>query len=86
MQTLGLCILTALSLSTCATSMNNKAVLNKSDQTHKVVIHYPVETAMLNVYTRVYSDQLYTLIDEELVVINTKVTPKGAMTFNNRQV
>lgn len=41
---------------------------------------------MLNIYTKAYSDQLYTLIDEKLVVINTKVTPKGAMTFDNKQV
>ena len=86
MKTLGLCMLAVLSLSACATGMNNKAVLNKPDQTHKVVTQYPVETAMLNVYTRTYSDQLYTLVDEQLVVINTKVTPKGAMVFNNQQV
>ena len=61
-------------------------MLNKPDQTHKVVTQYPVETAMFNIYTRTYSDQLYTLIDEKLVVINTKVTPKGAMTFDNKQV
>ncbi len=86
MKTLGLYVLATLSLGACATGANNNAMLNKPEQTHKVVTHYPVETAMLNVYTRAYSDQLYTLINEELVVIDTKVTPKGAMVFNNKQV
>ena len=86
MESLGLCILAVLSLGACTTGVSNNSVLNKPNQTHKVVTHYPVETAMLNVYTRAYSDQLYTLINEELVVINTKVTPKGTMVFNNKQV
>ena len=83
MKTLGLFTLAALGLSACATSTNNSVVMNTPN---KVVTQYPVETAILNVYTRVYSDQLYTLVDEQLVVINTKVTPKGAMVFNNKQV
>ena len=83
MKTLGLFTLAALGLSACATSTNNSVVMNTPN---KVVTQYPVETAILNVYTRVYSDQLYTLVDEQLVVINTKVTPKGVVVFNNRQV
>lgn len=86
MKTLGLFILAALSLSACTTDVSNKAIANKPLQIHKAITQYPVETAILNVYTRVYSDQLYTLVDEQLVVINTKVTPKGAMVFNNQQV
>ena len=86
MKTLGLCILAALSLSACTTDVSNKSVVNKPLQIHKVVTQYPVETAILNVYTRAYSDQLYTLVGEQLVVINTKVTPKGAMVFSNKQV
>ena len=86
MESLGLCILAVLSLGACTTGVSNNSVLNKPNQTHKVVTQYPVETAILNVYTRAYSDQLYTLIDGQLVVIDTKVTPKGAMVFNNQQV
>ena len=86
MKALELCILAALSLSACTTDVSNNAIVNKPLQIHKVVTQYPVETAILNVYTRAYSDQLYTLVDEQLVVINTKVTPKGAMVFNNKQV
>lgn len=83
MKTLGLCMLAVLSLSACATGVNNSVVMNMPN---KIITHYPIETAMLNVYTRAYSDQLYTLIDEDLVVVNTKVTPKGAMVFNNKRV
>lgn len=83
MKTLGLCMLAALSLSACTTGVNNSVVMNTPN---KIITHYPVETAMLNVYTRAYSDQLYTLIDEELVVLNTKVTPKSATIFNNKQL
>lgn len=86
MKALGLCILAALSLSACTTDVSNNAIVNKPLQIHKVVTQYPVETAILNVYTRAYSDQLYTLVDEQLVVINTNVTPKGAMVFNNQHV
>ena len=86
MESLGLCILAVLSLGACTTGVSNNSVLNKPNQTHKVVTQYPVETAILNVYTRAYSDQLYTLIDGQLVVIDTKITPKGAMVFNNQQV
>ena len=86
MKALGLFILAALSLSACTTDVNNNAVVNKPLQIHKAITQYPIETAILNVYTRAYSDQLYTLVDEQLVVIDTKVTPKGAMVFNNKQV
>lgn len=86
MKTLGLFILAALSLSACTTDVSNNAVVNKPLQIHKAITQYPVETAIINVYTRAYSDQLYTLVDKQLVVINTKVTPKGAMVFNNKQV
>lgn len=83
MKTFALLMVTGLGLSACATDMNSSVVMKT---TNKVVTRYPVETAMLNVYTRAYSDQLYTLIDEQFVVINTEVTPKGAMIFNNKQV
>lgn len=83
MKTLGLCLLAVLSLSACTTGVNNSVVMNTPN---RVVTHYPIETAMLNVYTRAYSDQLYTMVNEQLVVINTEVTPKGTMVFNNQQV
>lgn len=66
MKTLGLCLLAVLSLSSCKTGVDNDIVMNTYN---KIVTHYPVETALLNVYTRAYSDQLYTLIDEQLVMI-----------------
>ncbi len=83
MKTLGLCLLAVVGLSSCTTGVNNSVVMSTPN---RVVTHYPIETAMLNVYTRAYSDQLYTMVNEQLVVINTEVTPKGTMVFNNQQV
>lgn len=83
MKTFALLMVAGLSLNACTTGTNNSVVMNTPN---KIVTHYPVETAMLNVYTRAYSDQLYTLVDDQLVVINTEVTPKGATIFNNKQV
>ncbi|WP_262881093.1 HpaA family protein [Psychrobacter sp. ANT_H59] len=55
MKILGLCILGTLSLNACTTGVNNSVVMNTPN---KIVTYYPVETAMLNVYTRAYSDQV----------------------------
>lgn len=57
MESLGLCILAVLNLGACATDVSNNAVLNKPNQTHKIATHYPVDTVMLNIYTRAYSNQ-----------------------------
>ena len=83
MKTLGLCTLAALSLSACATGMNGGTMGNTQNN---VVTQYPVETAMLNIYTKARSDKLMATIGNQSASAEINVTPKGQMMFNNKAV
>ncbi|WP_201509379.1 hypothetical protein [Psychrobacter alimentarius] len=83
MKTLGLCTLAALSLSACATGMTGGTTGNTQNN---VVTQYPVETAMLNIYTKARSDKLMTTIGNQNASAEINVTPKGRMMFNNKAV
>lgn len=83
MKKLGLAMAVALSLSACA-SMNN-GIVNPNNP-NAVVTQYPVETAMLNIYTKARSQLLTTTIDGQNVTAEVRVTPKGAMSFNGKQL
>ena len=84
MKALGVCVAAGLLLSACASGISGGMTINTNS--NKIVTQYPVETALLNIYTKAYSDRLYTLIDDQLVVVDTQITPKGVMDFNNKQV
>lgn len=92
MRTLGLCLSAGLSLSACTTGMSstgmssNSAVVDKTNLSAKVVTEYPLETAMLNIYTKARSQKLYTVIDNQQMIIETTITPKGATLFDDKQV
>lgn len=86
MKKLGLYVALGLSLSACATGINNGASTVKVNQADKVVTHYPVEAAILNIYTKKSSDTLYTVVDSQQVIVEFEVIPKGKMVFNNKQV
>jgi len=82
MKKLGLCIAVGLSLSACASMNNGTAVGN----TGNVVTEYPVEAAMLNIYTKERSQKLMAVVDNQNISAEIKVTPKGSMVFNGKQV
>lgn len=84
MKTLGFCVAAGLLLSACASGISSEMTINTNS--NKIVTQYPVEAALLNIYTRAYSDRLYTLIDDQLFVVDTQITPKGVMDFDNKQV
>ena len=81
METLGLCIAAGLGLSACASggTMGNT-------NSNNIVTQYPVETAMLNIYTKQRSENLVATIGNQTASADIKVTPKGNMVFNNKKV
>ena len=90
MKKLGLVIAVGLSLSACASMNNGTTVGNVGDNSqsnpNSVVTQYPIETAILNIYTTARSQKLVTVIDNQNVSAEIKVTPKGSMVFNGKQV
>lgn len=84
MKTLGLCVLTGLGLSACAGGMNGGALGNTNQ--NNIVTQYPIETAMLNIYTKQRSEKLVAVIGNQSVSADIQVTPKGSMRFNNKPV
>ena len=84
MKKLGLGVAVALSLSAC-TSMNGGTSIGNGNQ-NTVITQYPVETAMLNIYTKARSQNLVAVVDNQNLSAEIKVTPKGSMVFNNKQV
>ena len=81
-RNLGLSIAVALSLSACA-SMNNGVAVG---DTGGVVAEYPVETAMLNIYTKARNQTLQAKVGNQMATADIQVTPKGNMRFNNKLV
>lgn len=83
MKKLGLCIAIGISLSACASGMNGGATTGNQNN---IVTQYPVEAAMLNIYTKVRSQKLVAVVGNQNVSADIKVTPKGSMLFNNKPV
>ena len=88
MKTLGICIVAGFGLSACATGMSGVATgtANQNNSTDKVVTQYPVETALLNIYTKQRSETLVATVDGHSIAVDIKITPKGSMRFNNKMV
>lgn len=84
MKTLGLCILAGLGLSACASGMNGGTTGNTNQ--NNMVTQYPVEAAMLNIYTKARSQNLVAVVGNQSASADIQVTPKGNMRFNNKSV
>ena len=83
MKALGLCILAVLSLGACTTVINSSVL---TSLTNKVINQYPVERALINIYSKPSNDTLY-IVDDKLQVASQLVTlPLGIVTFNGKQV
>ena len=83
MKILGLCILATLSLGACATGINNSVLTSR---TNKVITQYPVERALINIYSKPSNHTLY-IVDDKLQVASQVVTlPLGIVTFNGKPV
>lgn len=88
MKTLGLCVLAGLSLSACATGngIQNGTGSNGAMNNGNAVTQYPIEAAMLNIYTKERNQKLVAMVNDQNVSAEIKVTPKGRMVFNNKPV
>ena len=84
MKKLGLCAAVALSLSACAGGMTGGTIGTGNQNT--IVTQYPVEAAMLNIYTKARSQSLVASVGNQSASADITVTPKGNMVFNNKQV
>ena len=83
MKVLGLCILAVLSLGACTTVINSSVL---TSLTNKVINQYPVERALINIYSKPSNDTLY-IVDDKLQVASQLVTlPLGIVTFNGKPV
>ncbi len=83
MKKLGLVIAVAVGLSACTGGMNGGSTPGNSSN---IVTQYPVEAAMLNIYTKARSQSLVANVGNQTASADIKVTPKGSMVFNNKQV
>lgn len=86
MKILALAVFAGLGLSACVTINAPTNGTGDSDNNGNVVTQYPVETAFLNVYTKSRSEKLYAEVENQNIVADITVKPKGAMIFNNKSV
>lgn len=84
MRILGLCLLTGLSLSACVTI--NAPTDNTGSTSNNMTTQYPVEKALLNIYTQPRSETLYAVDGNEQLISKITVTPKGFISFEGRQL
>jgi hypothetical protein len=84
MKTLGLCVVAGLGLSACASGMSGGTT--GSTNQNNIVTQYPVETALLNIYTKQHSEKLVAIIGNQSATADIQITPKGSMRFNNKTV
>ena len=87
MKKLGLLVAVSVGLSACAGGMNGGTTGgNSNNNSNNIVTQYPVEAAMLNIYTKARSQSLVASVGNQTASADIKVTPKGSMVFNNKQV
>ena len=87
MKKLGLLVAVSVGLSACAGGMNGGTTAgNSNNHSNNIVTQYPVEAAMLNIYTKARSQSLVASVGNQTASADIKVTPKGSMVFNNKQV
>ncbi|MGP4789402.1 hypothetical protein ACTXGJ_09785 [Psychrobacter sp. 1Y11] len=84
MKNLALAGLVGLSLSACVTI--NAPMDGMDNANDSVVTQYPIETALLNIYTRERTETLYAVDETKPLVSQIKVVPKGFMSFEGRQL
>lgn len=84
MKTLGLCIVAGLGLSACASGIGGGTTVNTNP--NNIVTQYPVETAMLNIYTKQRSEKLVAIVGNQSASADIQITPKGSLQFNNKAV
>ena len=83
MRNLAVLITVGLSLSACATGMSTEI---KSSHSSQKVTEYPVERALINIYSKSSNHTLY-IVDDKFQLASQLVTlPLGIVTFNGQPV
>lgn len=83
MKTLALLIVAGLSLSACATGIHS-SVLTRL--TNKVITQYPVERALINIYSKPSNHTSYLMDDKRQLALQLVTLPLGIVTFNGKPV
>ena len=88
MKQLGLLVVVGfgLGLSACSSGLMTGGSFNNNGVNQNVVTEYPVETALLNIYTKESKSTLSAIVYGHKESIEIQVTPKGAMVFENKSV
>lgn len=81
MKNLTIAVVATLSLSACVTI--NAPMDGTSNNT---AIQYPVESALLNIYTQNRTSTLMTMLGNQQISADITVAPKGAVVFDNKRV
>ena len=86
MKALGLCAALGLGLSASACGMNSGTASAKTNQNNEVLTDYPIETAMLNIYTKERNQELVSVVGEQKMVITNSIIPKSSSVFEEKHV
>ena len=84
MKNLALGVLAGLGLSACASGISSGTTVNTNP--NNIVTQYPIETAMLNIYTKQRSENLVAIVGNQSASADIQITPKGSFRFNNKAV
>lgn len=84
MKNLALGVLAGLGLSACASGISSGTTVNTNP--NNIVTQYPIETAMLNIYTKQRSEKLVAIVGNQSASADIQITPKGSIQFNNKAV
>ncbi len=84
MKTIAFCLLASLALSACTTGIKSSSTINNPDSD---VTQFPVETVVINIFTKEYSDSLYSLLsDNKSLDFDYKIITKAASNSENHRV
>ena len=88
MKQLGLLVVVGfgLGLSACSSGLMTGGSFNNNGVNQNIVTEYPVETALLNIYTKPRSEKLYGDANSRFNAIEFNVAPKTNTTFEGKRV
>ncbi|MBI0427545.1 hypothetical protein [Psychrobacter sp. NG27] len=84
MKNLALGVVAGLGLSACASGISGGTMVNTNP--NNIMTQYPVETAMLNIYTKQRSEKLVAIVGNQSASADIQITLKGSFQFNNKAV
>lgn len=86
MKTLAVAAIAGLGLSACVSMNSGSMSQNAASKAKQTVTQFPIETALVNIYTKPSNETLYSVIEGIAVEVNFETTPKNTVTFNGQRV